>query len=206
MNQDFASSRRDLLFKALPACSLCLGATKFAGIAETMPPQPQMPSGGRKSAVKADMTYEEIFKFAYDTLIPVMNSLSDQIGKDKYIEMLQRATSLAAVHAVEQTYHDQPKRDIATYLADMKKPDSLLQHVLTFEFVKDTQKEVDVRITDCLWARTFRQANAAELGYSLMCHPDVAAVKAYNPNITMTRLSNLMRGDKECHFIWAMTA
>jgi hypothetical protein len=171
-----------------------------------MPQKPPASPSGKKSAEKSDMTYEEVFKFAYGGLIPVMKNLSDQIGKDRFLEMLQKATSEAAAHEIEEAYRKRPKRDLATYLEDLKKPSPLYQHALTFEFVKDTEKEADLKITECLWADTFRQANAAELGYAMICHGDIAAVKAYNPKITMTRPKILMKGDNECRFRWVMEA
>ncbi len=70
--------------------------------------------------------------------------------------------------------------------------------------MKDTQKEAEVRVTECLWARTFRQANAADIGYSMICHGDIAATSAYNPKIVMSRPKLLMKGDDECRFRWVM--
>lgn len=207
MSQRLRSSRRELLFNVLPACSLCLGCTKLAGIAAAMPQKPQPTPLAKRSAEKADMTYEDFFKVAYgEQAIPVMNNLSGQIGKDRFLEMLQKATSEIAVRRVEEEYRKQPKRDLATYLADLKNPPPLYQHALTFEFVKDTEKEAEVKITECLWAKTFRQANAADIGYSLICHGDIAAIKAYNPKITLTRSKLLMKGDDECRFRWVMEA
>lgn len=204
MSQQSTSSRRDLLLRVLPACSICLGCSRLAGMAAAMPQQPKTAPSGKKYAEKSDMTYEEVFKFAYGGAIPVMKNLSDQVGKERFLDMLKKATSEAGVRAVEETYRNQPKRDLATLLADLKKPSSLFQHTLTFEFVKDTDKEADVRITECLWAKTFREANAADLGYAMICQSDIAGTKAYNPKITLTRPKILMRGDDECRCRWVM--
>ncbi len=206
MNQALTPSRRDLLLRVLPACSLCMGCTRLTGLAATVPQAQQTIPLAKRSAAKSEMTYEEVFKFAYGDLIPVMNSLANQVGKERFIEMLQKATSEAAVRTIEDAYRSQPKRDLATYLADLKKPSPLYTHALTFEVVKDTEKEVEVRVTECLWARTFRQANAADIGYSMICHGDIAATKAYNPKIVMTRAKILMKGDDECRFRWVMEA
>jgi hypothetical protein len=61
-----------------------------------------------------------------------------------------------------------------------------------------------VRITECLWARTFREAKAGDLGYAMICHGDIASTKAYNPKITLNRPKILMNGDDECRFHWVM--
>ena len=63
-----------------------------------------------------------------------------------------------------------------------------------------------MRITECLWAKTFRQANAAEIEYATMCNTDAAALKAYNPKITLNRPKLILQGDNECRFRWTMGA
>jgi L-2-amino-thiazoline-4-carboxylic acid hydrolase len=206
MSQHSKSSRRELLLRVLPTCAICLGCPRLAGMAVAMPQKPTTALSGKKYAEKTDMTWEELFKFTYGYAIPMMKNLSNQVGKEKFLEMLKKATSEEAVREVEATYRNQPKRDLATLLADMKKPDSLFQHTLTYEFVKDTDKEADVRITECLWARTFRQANAGDLGYAMICHGDIAATKAYNPKIKLDRPKILMNGDEECRFHWVVEA
>jgi len=161
-------------------------------------PSAQAPLSAR-AAEKADMTYEEIFKLFYEGTIPQMKSLAAQIGKDKFLEMLMKASSEAAVQGVEARYGSQ-KRDLATWMADLRNPSPLYQHTLTYEILKDTEKEADIRITECLWARTFRQADAGDIGYAAICHGDVAAVPAFNPKLKMDRPKILMKGDDECRY------
>lgn len=206
MNPTVSSNRRELLLKVLPACSLCLGCSRSLVMAAALPQKSPTPSLSTKAAEKTDMSYQELFKFAYGDMIPVMKSLAAQIGKDKFLEMLKKASSEEAVRQVEATYRNRPKRDLATWLADLKKPSPLYQHTLTLELVKDTEKEADVKITECLWAKTFRQADAADIGYAVFCHGDVAATQAFNPKLKMTRSKVLMKGDNECRYRWVMEA
>ncbi len=204
MSQPSESSRRELLLKVLPACSICLGCSRVVGMAAAMPQKQQSAPSGNKYAEKSGMSYEEVFKFAYGGAIPVMKNLSYQIGKEKFLELLQKATSAAAVQEMKERYRDEPKRDLTTLMADLKKPDSLYQHTLTFDIPKDTEKEVEVRISQCLWAKTFREAHAEDYGYAMICHGDIAATKAYNPKITLNRPKLLMKGDDECRFRYTM--
>jgi hypothetical protein len=206
MSRKTTTSRRELLLQVLPACSLCLGCTGIAGIAAAADQKPQALSLTKRAAAKSDMTYEEVFKFAYGGIIPVMKNLSDQAGKDKFLEMLKKAASDAAVRETEETFRKQPKRELATYLADLKKPSPLYQHALTYEIVKDTEKEAELKVTECLWAKTFREAYAGDVGYAMICHADIAGIKAFNPKITLTRPKLLMQGDDECRFRWTMGA
>ncbi len=204
MSHPSRAGRRELLLRTLPACALCLGCPSLAGIATAMPQKPKTAIAGKKFTEKTDMTWEELFKFTYGYAIPMMKNLSNQIGKEKFLDMLRKASSEESVREIEAAYRSLPKRDLATLTGEIKKPGSIYQHTLTYEFVKDTEKEVDVRITECLWAKTFREANAADLGYSMICHGDIAATKAYNPKITMNRPKLLMNGDSECRFQYVM--
>ena len=198
---DQLTSRRELLLYVLPACSLCLGFSRL-GVAAAQKPAPLPLS--KRATEKMEISYEDYFKFSYGEIIPVLKNLSDQIGKEQFIEMLKKAASEAAARNAEAAFKNQPKRDLASYIEGMRNPGPLYQHALTFEFIKDTEKEAEVRITECLWAKTFRQANAAEIGFATMCNTDVAALKAYNPKITLNRPKLLMQGDNECRFRWTM--
>ncbi len=198
------TGRRELLLQVLPACSLCLGFRQIVFAAEAQKPQ-SLPLT-KKAAEKTDMSYEDLFKFSYGNMIPLLKNLSGQIGEEKFIEMLKKAASEAAVREAEASFKNQPKRDLAAFLEDLKKPGPLYQHALTFEFIKDTEKQAEVRITECLWAKTFRQANAAAIGFATVCNPDVAVLKVYNPKITLNRQKLLMQGDNECRFQWTMGA
>lgn len=198
------TNRRELLLHVLPACSLCLGFSRFVVGATAQ--KTQSLSLAKKATEKMDISYEEYFKYSYGEMIPVLKNLSDQIGKEKFIEMLKKAASENAAKNAEAAFKNLLKRDLAAYIEGMRNPGPLYQHALTFEFIKDTEKEAEIRITECLWAKTFRQANAAEIGYATMCNTDVAALKVYNPRIRLNRPKLLMQGDDECRFQWTMGA
>ena len=95
---------------------------------------------------------------------------------------------------------------MAAWVAVLKTPDPLVDHVLTTEIVDESDTAVEVRITECLWAKTFREADAADLGYACICHPDFAMAKAFNPNMRMIRDKTLMEGHSHCNHRWVMEA
>jgi len=99
-----------------------------------------------------------------------------------------------------------PKRDLETWTADFRKPNSFWQHVLTFQFVEDTPLAVEFKITECLWAKTFREAEAADIGYAAICYGDVASAQAYNPKMKFTRTQTLMQGHTFCNHRYVLEA
>ena len=63
-----------------------------------------------------------------------------------------------------------------------------------------TDAGLDIRVTSCLWAETFRAAGAGDLGYAVTCYQDVGMAEALGDLLTMERPSTLMEGGEACVF------
>ena len=83
-----SKSRRELLLGVLPACSLGFGFSQLA-LANASIQATQSLSLEKRASEKTDMSYAGLFSFSYDRIIAVFANLCDQIGKDKFIEMLK---------------------------------------------------------------------------------------------------------------------
>ena len=184
--------RRVILTRFLPAgafaCLACRGG--FAAIE---------PVKGN-SAAPVEMSYDEMFKTFYlESFIPTMKALGEEIGRDKLVEMLKRASAKAAEQAVREWTKKLEKRDLETFTADMRKPGPLYRHALSYEILEDKPTVFESRVTECLWAKTFRGADAADIGYAYVCSSDAAATKAFNPKIRVTHSGKtLMEGNDRC--------
>jgi len=110
------------------------------------------------------------------------------------------------VERVREQLKKNPKNDLATYTADMRTPPPLYKNALTFTLVEDTPTAVEARFTECLWAKTFREANAADIGYACLCHTELAAVPAFNPKMKLIFTKTLMQGDDCCNPRYVMKA
>jgi hypothetical protein len=91
------------------------------------------------------------------------------------------------------------KNDLAAYTQDMRQLNPFWQHALTFQVVEDTPKAFEIKVTECIWAKTFREAKAADLGYVLSCYGDFAAAQGFNPKMRMSRTKTLMQGEDSCN-------
>ena len=161
-----------------------------------------------KTAASVEMSYVEMFKMFYvEGLIPTMKAMGEEIGRDKLVEMLKRASSKAAEEGVKEWTKTLASRDLATLTADMRKPSPLYKHALSFEILEDKPTVFEARVTECLWAKTFRGAGAADIGYAYICYPDSAATKAFNPKIRVTHSGKtLMEGNDRCQSRMVMEA
>jgi hypothetical protein len=156
-----------------------------------------------KFAAPAEMSFEEVFKHAYaDSFIPTMRVLQERIG----LENIQSAASEAAARQFGQMAKTAPSNGLADWVFPLKNPNRFWKHALTYEVVDDTENAFEVKITECLWAKTFRDADAADLGYACVCHADYAMAQAFNPKLYMIRDKTLMQGRSHCNHRWEMKA
>ena len=206
MNQSVSSTRPQLLLNVLPAGALgCLGCTKAGAVCLAQSAQTQPPK--HKFTDKSDMTYEQIFGFAFQDgtrFIPIMKILAEEIGKTKFLEMVKRASSKSAAEGALREYRTAPRRDLAAWIAPFKSKDPFWEHVVTYRIVEETERAVELKITECLWAKTCRQMDAADIGYAAICHGDFASAPVFNPKMRMVRTKTLMQGDDFCNHRWTL--
>lgn len=79
-----------------------------------------------------------------------------------------------------------------------------MNHVVSGGFVEGKDKTIRVKITECLWAKTFRESNATDFGYALICYPDYANTSGVYSIIKLIRPTTLMEGHDFCDFnyVW----
>jgi len=198
--------RRQLFLQILPAgafaCLLCQ-----RGLAANPQEKGAAPPAKGKYQAPCEMSYEELFQFAYSyDFIPAMKAMGAEMGREKLVETLSRAYSAAAVERVRGQLKSKPNNDLATWTADLRNPPPIYTHALTYKVVEDTPTVVEARITECLWAKTFREADAGDVGYACLCHGEFAALKAYNPKIKLTFTKTLMQGHDCCNPRYVMEA
>jgi len=166
---------------------------------------PQTPPSDHSWTEKADVTWEEMFRFAYQKdLIPLLKELGAQLGRDELVQMLQRASD----QIVQKKTAGRPPaiRDLMTLASNMVNVPPLIQHALQGEVVERSQEAFEYRVKKCLWATVFRNEQAADIGYAMICYPDYAVAKGLNPKLRLIRTKTLMQGDDSCTLRYVMEA
>ena len=190
--------------KLLSAGSLvCLGCGHLCALPQS---EEKTPASGKKHKFQEDakMTFEQVFAAAYRSDVLIMNALAEKIGKDKFITMLKEASAETAAAEAKQLASSLPKNDLAGYVSVLKKPDYFWKHALTFEIVENTPTTFAGKVTECIWAKTFRNFKAPDIGYAMICHPDFAMASAYNPKMKLIRTKTLMQGHDCCNHRYVM--
>lgn len=188
--KDPVEGRRRFLTEALPAGALfCLGCK---GLAASQKPSYLEDAG---------MTVEDVYKFSFGSIVPILESMGKDLGREKLLRLLEKASAENYAQMVAAMAKDYPSRDMKSFVKMM---DAFMagmpvfQKSLAYEVTEFTDKVYETKYTLCLPAKILREMNAADIGYALECSPADAFVKAFNPKMKSTIVKNIMKGDSVC--------
>ena len=197
------TGRREFLLRFLPAGSfLCLGCSRLSAPAEaqgaTWPVEKK-----HKFLEDSGLSFQDVYAFAFVRyLIPVLQSLAPSIKGGDLIDVLKRAVDDLVRKEGQVEARKRPRSDFAAFKAEARKSDRFWDHVLTYDVVEEADQALEFRVRECLWAKTFREAGAADIGYAMICYPDFASARAFHPQIELIRTKTLMQGDDHCNHRW----
>ena len=213
MNDKHSNSRldrREFLGKVLPAGAFgCLGSSVLLSAGQqTGKPTSQT----QKSLQNSQLSYREVFQFGLQGYyIPLMKYFADQFGKENFLNMLKKAYTHIYSEAMIKVSKDVPKKDLRTFTECFGKANlSLTPHIdpalydrvsgnsTTYHALERSDRIIELRVTQCLYADVFRQAEAADIGYIALCYPDSVLAEAFDVKMKLYRTKTLMQGHDCC--------
>jgi len=144
------------------------------------------------------MTFQDVFKFAFSNYV-IWGEMAKRFGEEEFIEELKRLSYDRAFKAEQVASKDISCCNFETFRELAKETNYFSENTVNIKVVKDTNKTFEVKITECLWAKIFKEIGMEKLGYALVCYPDYASCQGYNPKITLTRTKTLMQGNNYCN-------
>ena len=149
---------------------------------------------------------EEAYQFAYQNIIPIMQNVANDMGREKFIAMLEKANDAYHERLIAEMTKDLPRKDMAAFADFVVNMLNTFPYnkALTYEITEKNNKVFEVKYTECLMAKTLRQMNAADIGYALICYSTFGFARGFNPKIKATPTKNLMKGDAVCieRYVW----
>ncbi|MEN8251540.1 MAG: L-2-amino-thiazoline-4-carboxylic acid hydrolase [Bacteroidota bacterium] len=195
-------NRRSFLLKTLSSCVACsLATSDIFGVNNKL-----LQEEKHKFDSESKMTEQDVYNFAFKQwYIPAMKNLMKQVGKEHFIKILKRASDMQ-YERNNKNEVDYSSNTLQRWASDIIKGCEEWNTKLTYEVLTNNEKLFEIKFTECLWAKTFREAKASEIGFAGVCYKDYGVTKAYNPKMQLTREMTLMQGDECCHFKWTMEA
>ncbi len=195
-NSLLSQNRRQFISTVLPACAIsCLGFSNLLAVEES----------GKKSQEKTKKhkfqneycrTYEDAWIWRFGYYINIMGRLEEFLGKEKLIELLKKAID----EDNRKNAKDDPERTLKKFMEWCNT--TYYNTALTIDIIEESDNVGEVKITECLWAKTFRDRNAGDIGYASVCYGDFSAARAYSPKLKMERTKTLMQGHDCCNHRW----
>jgi hypothetical protein len=203
--QSFAriAGRRGFLLRGLPGgMFLCLGCSRLSALAAVQEKSVSVEKK-HKFLEDSEMSFQDVFAFTFKHYyIPMLQSVAPYFKGGDFIDVLKRAVDDLVMKEEQDEAKKRAKNDFAAFRAEARKSDRFWDHVFTLNIVEDTDKAMEFRVTECLWAKTFREAGAEDIGFATICYPDFASARAFNPQIKLIRTKTLMQGDDHCDHRW----
>ncbi len=198
--------RRRFLARTVPTCAaLALGSERLMAMT-MLGDDADAAEVSHKFLAQSEMTFEIVYRFAFSNYAGMMKVMRDEIGNDKFMETLRGAANKLGTEYGKKQAESVPRNDLAGFVTIPEKSKRFCEHVLTTEVVESSDSRHQIKITECLWAKTFRHADAADIGYATICYPDFAMAEGYNPKLKLLRTKTLMQGDDCCDHCWVMKA
>ena len=203
------SSRRDFITKIVPACAAtCLIPGNFPGrliTDEKSISQQAKPNFDQQ--IKSRLTYRQYFNKRFkEYYIPLMKELSNEIGKERLIEIIKRTSYRLNFELGKRIASRAPNNTLYTLMGGFRNANKngMLYNSDPWEVVEDTENAFEIKIKDCLTAVVFREEDAADFGFATVCYADYALPQGFNPKIKLVRDKTVMQGHDCCNhrYVW----
>jgi hypothetical protein len=186
-------NRRNFLLKCFTAgsavCFGCLGSSLTANnLADT------------KILPQDSLKNEELFRFALGYTLPLMKKMQANMGKMPFLELLEKSAEANMADKMSVLSKDIKDRSMKKFgeLILQLHSTSPVKEGIKVEVTEQSEKVFEMKVTECLMAKVYKELNANTIGYAIECHPSDAIVKAFNPNAKCTKSKNMMIGDPYC--------
>jgi hypothetical protein len=195
-----ALDRRHFLAQVIPACSLaclCAGRLAAAGSAEQDAPESVEQHKfnvefEKKTSALQQATEENRY------YIDFIKTLQSELEEEELIRLLNIHSADWGRRIGKQHAGASPDNSFKSFVANFRPP--RYANSLTLEITEDTGKVFGLRVTECVWAKVFRDAGlGGEIGHAALCNMDYSWPQSFNENLKMERTKTLMRGDDHCN-------
>lgn len=195
-----ALDRRGFLTRVVPACSLaflCAGR-----LAPDCAAEPAKPDSGdthkfdaefeRKTTVLRDVGMQ------YSRFIEFVKALQSELKEDELVRLLEVYSADIGRRVGQQQAKNSPDTKFKTFVATFRPPK--YEKVLTHQIVEDKEKVFELKVTECVWAKVFRDAGlGGRIGHAAVCNMDYYWPAAFNEKFKMERNKTLMQGHDCCN-------
>ena len=150
-----------------------------------------------------DVPLLEQVKIQAQVLVPLVKALQAELGEERANAIVRKALGDLYRRYGEKWWRTQGARNFGEKLAsafDM----FAAGDALNYEVVKQAPDAFEVNVTECRYARFYKEIGAPELGFLLTCTADYAMTEGFGSGVQLTRTQTIMQGASHCDFRYVL--
>ena len=197
------ASRRKFITSTIPVCAAaCLFKSNNIAFAQKVGEKAEQAKHKFDQKMDLELTHSQFFAGRYREFISLSKILIKEWGKDKLINFLKKNTKERSFEYGQNQAKKIGDNSFAAYVKQFRPPN--YQNSLTHEIVEDTDTAFQIKVTECIWAKTFLDAGMGDVGYAHICYGDYSWAEGFNPKLKMKRDKTLMQGHDCCNHRYIM--
>ena len=146
-----------------------------------------------------DIPLIEQVKIQAQVLVPLVKNLQAELGEEQANAIVRRALGNLYRKYGEKWWRTQGARSLGEKMAsafDM----FAAGDALNYEVVKQSPDAFEVNVTECRYAKFYKEIGAPELGFLLTCNADFSMTEGLGTDAQLTRTQTIMQGASHCDF------
>jgi hypothetical protein len=156
--------------------------------------------------IEMESIYEPLFEEICTRMVYLAKEMEQAFGRAKALELIGKGNERGLVELKKNQLDKESINNFEDFKKFWKKStrSPFISNIVIGTISEETPDKIVSHITECMWAKTFKEMNALDLGYIMCCHPDFATGRLYHPKIKFNRTKTLMQGDNYCNhtFYW----
>jgi L-2-amino-thiazoline-4-carboxylic acid hydrolase len=150
-----------------------------------------------------DIPLIEQVKIQAQVLVPLVKILQAELGEERANAIVRKALGDLYHKYGEKWWRTLAGRNLGEKIASAFDRFAA-GDALKYEVIKQAPAAFEVNVTECRYARFYKEIGAPELGFLLTCSADFSMTGGFGTDVQLTRTQTIMQGASHCDFRYVL--
>jgi hypothetical protein len=150
-----------------------------------------------------DIPLIEQVKIQAEVLVPLVKALQAELGEERANALVRKALADQYRKYGQKWWRMQGARNLGEKVASAFDRFAA-GDALDYQVIKQTPDAFEVNVTECRYAKFYKEIGAPELGFLLTCSPDFPMAEGFGADVQLTRTQTIMQGASHCDFRYVL--
>jgi len=138
-------------------------------------------------------------KIQAQVLVPLVRALQAELGEEAANALVRKTLGDLYRTYGEKWWRARGGHNLGEVMASTFKKFAA-GNALAYAVVKQAPDAFEVDVTECLYAKFYKEMEAPELGFLLTCSVDFPMTEGFGADVQLTRTQTIMQGASHCDF------